>query len=127
MVHNHIVHSSSCACGKSESVLFSIPPTQTAIESSQWVEYRSITTLSDSSPIEFVITGSRKEYVDLSETYLQLTAKILKPDGGDLSQTRAADGTVSRDDADVGHVNLWLFSVKWMWCEFKSTFSHPVH
>ena len=111
MAHNHLVHPASCACGKSELELFSVPPTQTAIESSQWVEYRPITTLSDSSPIEFVITGSGEEYVDLSESYLQVTAKILKTNGGDLAQTKGADGTVTGDDADVGPVNLWLHSL----------------
>ena len=111
MAHNHLVHPASCACGKSELDLFSVPPTQTAIESSQWVEYRPITTLSDSSPIEFVITGSGEEYVDLSESYLQVTAKILKPNGGDLVQTKGSDGTVTGDDADVGPVNLWLHSL----------------
>ena len=95
----------------SELELFSFPPTQTAIESSQWVEYRPITILSDSSPIEFVITGSGEEYVDLSESYLQVTAKILKQDGGDLVQTRGTGGTVSGDDAEVGPVNLWLHSL----------------
>ena len=111
MVHNHLVHPSSYACGKSELKLFSIRPTQTAIESSQWVEYRPITTLSDSSPIKFVIMGSGEEYVDLSESYLQVTAKILKQDGGDLVQTRGTDGTVSGDDAEVRRVNLWLHSL----------------
>ena len=111
MAHNHLVHPASCACGKSELDLFSVPPTQTAIESSQWVEYRPITTLSDSSPIEFVITGSGEEYVDLSESYLQVTAKILKPNGGDLVQTKGSDGMVTGDDADVGPVNLWLHSL----------------
>ena len=111
MAHDHLVHPPSCVCGKSELELFSVPPTQTAIDSSQWVEYRPITTLSDSSPIEFVITGSGEEYVDLSESYLQVTAKILKQDGGDLVQTRGTDGTVSGDDAEVGPVNLWLHSL----------------
>ena len=111
MAHAHLVHPSSCACGKSELELFSVPPTQTAIESSQWVEYRPITSLSDSSPIEFVITGSGEEYLDLSETYLQVTAKIVKTDGGNLGQTSDAAGTVTGDDANVGPVNLWLHSL----------------
>ena len=111
MAHKHLVHPSSCPCGKSELELFSVPPTQTAIESSQWVEYRPITTLSDSSPIEFVITGSGEEYVDLSETYLQVTASITKTNGEDLEQTRNTDGTVTGGDAGVGPVNLWLHSL----------------
>ena len=77
----------------------------------RWVEYCPITTLSDSSPIKFVITCSGEEYVDLSESYMQVTAKILKTNGGDLVQTKGSDGTVMEDDADVGPVNLWLHSL----------------
>ena len=105
------VHPSSCECGKSELELFGVPPTQTAVELTQWVEHRPITSLTDSGPIEFVITGSGEEYVDLSETYLQVTAQIVQTDGSDLSQTQASDGTVSGDNADVGPVNLWLHSL----------------
>ena len=90
-----LVHPLSCACGKSELELFAVPPTQTAINSSQWMEYRPITSLTDTGPIEFVITGSGEEYVDLSETYLQVTAKIVKPTGGDLEQTLDDSGTVN--------------------------------
>ena len=106
-----LVHPSSCECGKSELELFAVPPTQTAIDSSQWVEYRPITALSDSGPIEFVISGSGEEYVDLSESYLQVTAKIVQSDGGDLEQTSDTNGSVSGTDADVGPVNLWLHSL----------------
>ena len=49
--------------------------------------------------------------MDLSESYLQVTAKILKTNGDDLVQTKGADGTVTGDDADVGPVNLWLYSL----------------
>ena len=103
-----LVHPLSCA--KSELELFAVPPTQTAINSSQWMKYRPITSLTDTGPIEFVITGSRKEYVDLSETYLQVTSKIVKPIRGDLEQTLDDNGTVNGTDADVGPVNLWLHS-----------------
>ena len=72
------VHDSSCECAKSELDLFHVPPTQTAINSSQWVEHRPLTSLTDSAPVEFVITGSGEEYVDLSETYIQVTAQITK-------------------------------------------------
>ena len=106
-----LVHPSSCSCGKSELELFSVPPTQTAIESSQWVEYRPITSLTDSGPIEFSITGSGEEYVDLSESYLQVTAKIVQPDGGDLVQSSDTSGTVTGTDAGIGPVNLWLHSL----------------
>ena len=75
------------------------------------MEYRPITSLTDTGPIEFVITGSGEEYVDLSETYLQVTAKTVKPTGGDLEQTLDDNRTVNWADADVGPVNLWLHSL----------------
>lgn len=106
-----LVHPHSCECGKSELELFGVPPTQTAIESSQWVEYRPVTTLTDTGPIEFVITGSGEEYVDLSESYIQITAKIVQPSGADLVQRLEDDGSIAGDNADVGPVNLWLHSL----------------
>ena len=105
------VHCDSAECGKAELGLFGVPPTQTEIESTQWIEHRPITTLNDSSPIEFVITGSGEEYVDLSETYLQVRAKIVKPNGTDLAQTRDQNGNITGDDASIGPINLWLHSL----------------
>ena len=105
------IHCDSSECGKAELGLFGVPPTQTEIESTQWIEHRPITTLSDSSPIEFVIIGSGEEYVDLSETYLQVRAKIVKANEGNLDQTKDANGVVTGNDAAVGPVNLWLHSL----------------
>ena len=99
------VHESSCECNKSELDLFQVPSTQTAIEDSQYIEHRPITSMSDGAPIEFVITGSGEEYVDLSQTYLQITAKITKPDGTDL-----VNGA-GQPDEGVGPVNLWLHAL----------------
>ena len=103
------VHSSSCECSKSELDLFSLPPTQTAIEFSQWIEHKPLTSLTDSAPVEFVITGSGDEYVDLSQTYLQVTAKVTKANGTDL-QTHTADGGLGADKG-IGPVNNWLHSL----------------
>lgn len=107
------VHPNSCECNKSELDLFTLPPTQTAVEKSYFVEYRPLSTLSDSGPIEFAISGSGEEYIDLSETYLQVTAKISKPNGSDLEQTATIsdEGTVTGADADIGPVNNWLHSL----------------
>ena len=95
------VHPSSCECSKSELDLFSLPPTQTGIEKSQWVEHRPLTTLTDDGPIEFHISGSGEEYVDLSETYLMVTATIKQTDGTNLQAT----------ETEIGPVNYWLHSL----------------
>jgi len=45
--------------------LFTVPPTQVTIESSQWIHYKPISSLTDDSPIEFVVPGQGEEYIDL--------------------------------------------------------------
>ena len=103
-----IAHPHTLECSKTELDLFALPTTQTAIERSQWVEFRPLTTVSDGGPIEFIIPGSGEDYCDLSETYLMVTAKITKPDGSSLNHgTEESPGP----DAGIGPVNLWLHSL----------------
>ena len=94
------VHEQSCECTKSELDLFSIPPTQTSIENGSWVEYHPLSTLNDTSPIEFEINGSGEDYIDFANSYLHVRAKITKPNGDDID-----------DNAAVGPVNLFLHSL----------------
>ena len=94
------VHEQSCECTKSELDLFSIPPTQTSIENGSWVEYHPLSTLNDTSPIEFEINGSGEDYIDFANSYLHVRAKITKPNGDDID-----------DNAPVGPVNLFLHSL----------------
>lgn len=70
------LHTQSCECLKSELSLFDIPPTQTTIEGSNWVQYKPISSLSDDSPIEFVIPGNGDDYLDLSHTLLNLRVTL---------------------------------------------------
>jgi len=94
------LHSNSCECVKSELDLFTLPPTQTSIEMGDWVQYKPLASLTDDSPIEFVVPGHGDEYIDLSHTMLHLQAKIVKSDGSKL------------EDADkAGPVNNWLHSL----------------
>ena len=95
-----LVHNMSCECVKSELDLFSIPPTQTSIEFGHWVEHHPLATITDSGPLEFSISGSGEDYIDLANTHLYIHAQIVK-----------ADGTNLPDGAEVGPVNLWLHSL----------------
>ncbi|CAB0043350.1 unnamed protein product [Trichogramma brassicae] len=61
----------------SELLLFDIPPTQTTIEGSNWIHYKPISSLSDDSPIEFVIPGNGEDYIDLAHTMLSLRVSIV--------------------------------------------------
>ena len=70
------LHTHSCECLKSELFLFAIPPTQTTIENSHWIQYKPISSLTDDSPIEFVLPGTGEEYIDLAHTMLSLRVSL---------------------------------------------------
>ena len=97
------LHQKSCECTKTELDLFSLPPTQTSIENGKWVQYKPLATVTDDSPIEFVVPGHGDEYTDLSQTMIQVTASI-----------RTSTGAKITEDAinnSVGPVNNWLHSL----------------
>jgi hypothetical protein len=75
----------SMECAKSELDLFAVPPTQTSIESARIVEYNSDTQAND-GPLHFVVVGVEGEYVDLSQTYIYVKAKITTAKGDDITQ-----------------------------------------
>lgn len=82
-----MMHRESCMCGMENLELFQVPPTNVAIEESKWMEYYPISSTleSDTAPIEFDIQGQGDEYVDLSQTYLQVICKFTKADGSNLT------------------------------------------
>lgn len=94
------LHTHSCEAIKSELDLFKTRPTQTSIESSQWIEYKPITSISEDSPIEFIVPGSGEEYIDLSPTILHLKVRL---------QTSKAEKI--KDDTLVVPVNNFLHSL----------------
>lgn len=96
------LHAHSCECLKSELELFSLPPTQTTIEGSNWVYYKPISSLTDDSPIEFVIPGQGDEYIDLAHTMLSLRVKI-------TTSSESSTGTLPK--ISVGPVNNLLHSM----------------
>ncbi|GIY28079.1 hypothetical protein CEXT_683891 [Caerostris extrusa] len=87
-------------CVKSELELFHLPATQTAIEDGHWVEFHPLSNVFDGGPVEFHISGSGEEYVDLSQTQLYVKAKIVKADGKPLEK-----------DEKNGPVNLFMHSL----------------
>ena len=62
----------------SELDIFSLPPTQTSIESSSFLHYKPVSSLSDEggTPIEFVVPSGSEHYIDLAHTMLYIQAKI---------------------------------------------------
>lgn len=65
-------------CLKSELDLFNNVGTQLSIDSSAFGEIHPISPLTDKTPIEFHISGSGENYIDLAHTILHLRIKILK-------------------------------------------------
>ena len=63
-------------CLKTELDWFSLPPTQTAVESLRCVFYKPVSSLSDESPIEFCINGQNEDYLDLAHTLIKGKVKI---------------------------------------------------
>ena len=94
------VHHESQECTKSDLDLFTSPATQTSITKGQWIEYHPLSNITDSGPIEFNVSGSGEEYLDLARTLLFLKAKITK-----------ANGIAIDLKEQVGPVNLFLHAL----------------
>ena len=94
------IHESSCECTKSELDLFSVPPTQTSIESGSYVEYHPISSITGNGPIEFDVSSSGEDYLDLANSFLFVTAKVTR-----------VDNTNTHADDPVGPVNNFLHSM----------------
>ena len=71
----------------SELALFSPPPIESAIEKKQWVEYRPLSQLAQSAPIEFLIPAAGAQYVDLRRSLLHIKFRIVKKSGDELELT----------------------------------------
>ena len=94
------VHHECQECTKSELDLFTIPATQTSITKGQWIEYHPLSNINATSPIEFNVSETGEEYLELAETQLLVKAKITK-----------ANGTALDPETKVGPVNLFLHSL----------------
>ena len=107
----------SSECIKSELDLFSLPPTETSIESSQWIYYKPVTSLADDSPIEFVIHG--KDYLDLTHIMLSLRIRV-ESERGERTSVAPDSG------AKVGSVNHLLHSMfnQIAYISIKSSYRH---
>ena len=82
-----LIHKDSTPCAKSELDLFMVPPTQTAIEKGYFAQYFPVANIDGTGPLEFNISGSGDEYMDLGSSYLHVKAKIVKADGKPLTDT----------------------------------------
>ena len=94
------LHEKSHALSDSSTDLFTVPGTKTNQDSSLYVSYQPVNTLTDGSPIEFYINSSGLDYQDLSRSYLYVKLKVTTPAGANLAA-----------DASAALVNLPLHSL----------------
>lgn len=85
----------------SELSLFDLPPTQVGVENIRIENVRPTSTISDSSPILFDISGQNGlEYLDLFNSQIHVTLRVLHDDNSVLGVSE-----------DVAPVNLFLQSL----------------
>ena len=73
-------HKDSNDCSSSSLALFLLPPTHRVFKKAKSIDYYPIMSLSDGGPIEFKVSGSGKEFLDLARSYLYLKVKVSKAD-----------------------------------------------
>lgn len=78
------LHEKSVALSDSSTDLFTVPGTKTNQESSNYVSYQPVNTLTDGSPVEFYINSSGMDYQDFSRSYLYVKLKVTTPAGANL-------------------------------------------
>src|SRR6266516_4885510 len=81
------IHQGSYVCTSPQLDLFTTPMTQTSIESGAWAEFNPLSSITDTMPIEFDISGTGTSYIDLSQTQLIVRAQLLKADGTPINNT----------------------------------------
>ena len=82
-----LIHDHSGECSISPLEWFRILPTQTAVEKTSDVEYQSLTSLKNNAPVEFYIPASTDDYIDLKNSKLFLSFRIVKPDNSRCADT----------------------------------------
>ena len=94
------LHSHSSECMSSELDLFTLPATQTSIESSSYLHYKPVSSITDDgdAPLEFVVPGASEFYVDLAHTMLYIKARITPVDN-------------DTENEKVGPINNFLHSM----------------
>jgi hypothetical protein len=88
-----LLDSQSSECLKSELDLFAVASTQTSIEQVRYKEYYPVSLTTSNAPLEFFVSSSDEEYLDLHQSYLSLSVSILDADGTRI-QPPAGEGAV---------------------------------
>ena len=85
-------------CHSEELLLFSLPPSETSLQSREWIEYRPVNQISGSTVLDFNIAAQSS--IDLKNSLLNVKLQLTEGDGTPLSEEVVA-----------GLVNLPLQSI----------------
>ena len=98
MTHHHYDAQRVLRVWDGQSRTVSIPPPP---PDSKWIKYYPVSSFlsSDTAPIEFEIKGQGDEYVDLSQTYLQVLCKFTQDNGNNI----VADTDISSPVNNIIH------------------------
>ncbi len=113
-----ILDAASMLSGKSELELFSVPPTQVAIDNGYWLEAHLKNTLSNSGPFEFELTQD-PFYLDLSHNYIYMQLKITKEDGSDVDAPTVEAGVNKYPVAPINLIGKTFFKTVKLWLNNK--------
>ena len=71
-----VIHPLSGIAPLPQFELWSVPPTQVSSKNDIQTDVRPLAAVSSSQPTEFIITSAMDEYVNMSETYLYIRARV---------------------------------------------------
>jgi hypothetical protein len=77
----------SAECSKTGVDLFSVPPTSTVVKNGKYIEIPPTNSVTENAVMEFPFESNGMEYLDLANTYLNLSIKIMKKDGTPIADT----------------------------------------
>ena len=75
------MHKDSCLCVDSSYDYFNVPPTDVTSRESFYSKTYPIGNVGHGGPLEFALKSNKADYIDLSQTFLELSLKILKANG----------------------------------------------
>lgn len=73
----NVIHPLSGIAPLPQFELWSVPPTQVSVLKDIETEVRPLSTLSVNQPIEFIVNSAIDEYINLSESYLYVKARVV--------------------------------------------------
>jgi len=94
----------SILCAKSELCIFEPTTMQVVMENSLWCDIHPTSSIDKSNVIEFLISGSTTDYLDLNDTILSLTCRVRD------NQNNAPDATTYANIQVVNYLMHALFT-----------------